>query len=83
MNANSPAFPRIQTSYAKPVGPDGHQLTEHLVTTGLTKREIFAAMAMQAYCSRDTDCAYYENASDAVKQADALIAELDRTEKRT
>jgi hypothetical protein len=44
---------------------------------GLTKREYFAAMAMQGFITTDVclidDCARY-----AVKAADALIAELNK-----
>jgi hypothetical protein len=43
---------------------------------GLTKREYFAAMAMQA--NADNDATPEEIAFDSVKLADALIAELNK-----
>jgi hypothetical protein len=53
---------------------DGFQL-------GLTKREYFAAMAMQAFASRaDSSGTYKAFAEDAVAQADALIKELNKQE---
>ena len=52
-------------------------------THGLTKRELFAAMAMQGYLSRPRDNEHIEDAEfDAlvsrwsVESADALLAEL-------
>jgi hypothetical protein len=46
--------------------------------SGLTKRELFAAMAMQGYCSQSVehDWTLEEVATDAVAQADALLAAL-------
>ena len=51
------------------------------VTHGLTKREYFAAMAMQGFVAAtrydsDSDIEYF--AQIAVKAADALIAELNK-----
>lgn len=48
-------------------------------TKGLTKRELFAAMAIQGLCSAEwTENTTFENlAVTAVKQADALLAALD------
>ncbi|HUD01349.1 MAG TPA: hypothetical protein VMR37_03420 [Rhabdochlamydiaceae bacterium] len=55
---------------------------------GLTKRELFAAIAMQALASIDCkvmacDAKYVPGtiASNAVKYADALIAELEKVKK--
>ena len=49
--------------------------------TGLTKREMFAMAAMQGLIASDTRGTLHEKrcAELAVKQADALLAELDRT----
>ena len=71
-NANTPAFPTSLFS-------------------GLTKRELFAAMAMQGLISggfyqaaiiaagnRCDDGEHEETSSDAVKLADALLAELEK-----
>ena len=44
---------------------------------GLTKREYFAGLAMQGMAS--SDLTYEDIAHDAVKMADALLAELDKT----
>lgn len=83
-HANAPAFPQLQSSLEKMGG-----ITEHLVTAGLTKREMIAAFAMQGI-----HAGYWANnelsgldptdfAVSAVQSADALIAELDRTEKKS
>ena len=60
-----------------------YNLIDDVVASGLTKRELFAAMAMQGLISNpdksyDSACA----ASDAVAFADALLAELAK-EKTT
>ena len=50
-------------------------------TYGLTKREYFAAMAMQGLlssCGQYKVTAYNEIASDCVLAADALIEELNK-----
>jgi len=48
------------------------------IYSGLSKREYFAAMAMQGLCSDAAIDATYEAYADmAVKSADALIAALD------
>jgi len=53
------------------------------MTTGLTKREHFAGLAMQGLLSNDKmiDAVNWEwIASNSVALADALIAELNRTQ---
>lgn len=56
-----------------------HGLVHNL---GLTKRELFAAMAMQGFCAvggawgSDTESAAAARARMAVENADALLAEL-------
>ena len=59
-------FPLTDYYDEKPVG----------ITSGLSKREYFAAMAMQGFLSGDTDrnVGYAECAAYSVRQADALIA---------
>lgn len=47
--------------------------------TGLTKREYFAGLAMQGMAM--SDLKFEDIAHDAVKIADALLAELEKTEK--
>lgn len=44
---------------------------------GLTKRELFAAMAMQGLLGQ-SGCVVWDVSEDAVKAADALIAELEK-----
>ena len=48
---------------------------------GLTKREYFAAMAMQGILACGPhDCNERGIAHDAIRQADALLAELESTQ---
>ena len=47
---------------------------------GLTKREYFAAMAMQGFCA-DSSYTVSNIAMTATKVADALIDELNKTEE--
>lgn len=63
--ANEPAFPNIQTPSLK----------------GLTKREYFAAMALQAIISNKDglDIKIERIVESAVDTADALIEELSKT----
>lgn len=70
-NSDQPAYPQcfpladMQSGMANP---------------GLTKRELFAAMAMQGICANG-DCrldGMALRAEKAVKQSDALLAELDK-----
>jgi hypothetical protein len=44
--------------------------------TGLTKRELFAAMAMQALMGLPVEMSHLVVARSAVEQADTLLAEL-------
>ncbi len=41
-------------------------------------RYVFAASAMQAYCTADPSHSYQQQANDAVLLADALLAELEK-----
>ena len=45
---------------------------------GLTKRELFAALALQGLCTRDLELFPGGRAYVAVKEADALIKELEK-----
>ena len=45
---------------------------------GLTKREHFAAMAMQGFCALDGASTPEQTAYVAVRYADALLAELEK-----
>jgi hypothetical protein len=66
--ANTPAYPHVEHN------DDG---TYWLTHQGLTKRELFAAMAMQGLLSDNSSLGYLEVARDAVKHADALIYKLE------
>ena len=63
-------FPLTDYYDEKPVG----------ITSGLSKREYFAAMAMQGFLSDDIDRDVAECAAYSVRQADALIAALNNPE---
>lgn len=55
-----------------------NQGDENGYTNGLTKREYLAAMAMQGICANSNHIGGYLGAAkEAVKQADALINELN------
>jgi hypothetical protein len=47
------------------------------IAWGLTKRELFAAMAMQGMLAHP-ECPTWNVSEDAVKAADALLAELEK-----
>jgi len=69
-NGNKTAFPS-----------DIHRYTDG----GLTKREYFAAMAMQAIASKenyDIDYDFIRTARKSIKLADALLKELDKKEEQ-
>jgi hypothetical protein len=53
--------------------------------TGLTKREYFAGLAMQAMASKenyDIDYDFIRTARKSIKLADALLKELDKKEEQ-
>lgn len=76
-NGNEPASPVAQVT-----SPNGD--IESHAHYGLTKRELFAAMAMQGLCANQHawEVPIEKVAEFSVQQADALLAELatDRTE---
>ena len=47
---------------------------------GLTKREYFAGLAMQAMAA--SDLTYEDIAHDSVKMADAILAELEKPKSK-
>lgn len=74
MSANDSAFP-TPSDYRS----DGALIV--YATPGLSKREYFAAMAMQGICGDGIPGSHHQpavTARDAVAQADALLAELDK-----
>jgi hypothetical protein len=81
MSKNDPAFPVTKTELF--YDRDAGQYYPHVGSEGgLTMREWFAGMAMQAYVSSDSwrkDADQEYTARCAVYMADELIAELERT----
>lgn len=77
-NANEPAYPAIET---RPAYDDDRNLYAATYSVGgLTKREYFAAMAMQGLCYQSPVSWSSRNiAAVAVQNADAILAELERT----
>lgn len=70
-NATDPAFPVEGRMYGEILGGQ--------LFHGMTKRELFAAMATQGFCA-NSDLTGWTNAKAAkmaVEQADALIYELE------
>jgi len=68
-NGTEPVYP------GQPLGASGEPIAEYYY--GLTKRELFAAMALQAVITNDHQNIGYETgAGHAVKYADALLKEL-------
>lgn len=71
-NSNSPAFP---------VHPETTPNFEEHEYGGLTKREYFAAMAMQGFCANPgaySDWGTLQIIEQAVKHADALLLYLQK-----
>lgn len=84
-NANEPAFASPGTPYFNqetgvPLDPCAGYGWMIEPRAGLTKRELFAAMAMQGMLASETEASNYGHigflAESAVKRADALLAEL-------
>ena len=65
----------METDKNEPIVP--HKEWANTPTYGLTKREYFAAKAMQGLCS-DHEYKISDIAASAVKIADALINELNK-----
>ena len=69
--ANEPAFSKVAFYH-----PDG---AIDLPNNGLTKREYFAAMAMQGLLAKFGSDYQVQITKDAIYWADALIEELNKT----
>jgi len=81
-NSDMPAMPAGEIDRTTPKGRDPRRNYTR-DANGLTKREHFAAMAMQGILSNPRwegkdDYLAYQVASSAVRYADALLAELER-----
>jgi len=68
-NGNLPAMPFTGHTESSVFGQ---------IPSGLTKREHFAAMAMQGLLSSETRAPVFDFAERSVQMADALLAVLDR-----
>ena len=83
-NSDMPAMPHPEEGYYT----NPKQGTGFNLFTGLTKREHFAAMAMQGILSAHREgniwpsatglCPFQQIAESAIKHTDALLAELDK-----
>ncbi len=77
-NANMPVSPMLNEHGC----PQHHSsvLLQEGQVTGLTKRELFAAMAMQGFLSNKGHATHFNPEDDAkycIRIADALLAELE------
>jgi hypothetical protein len=68
----------VKTNPDEPIHPVVRPISSLYHTTGLTKREYFAAMALQALVTKNNN-EYDYCVISAVKFADALIEELNKT----
>ena len=78
-NGNTPAFP-VEVDHYQDGSIRGRQTGTYAgLEIGLTKRELFAAMAMQGLiASGYTQETFGDLQFDAVRHADALLAELSK-----
>ncbi len=67
-----------KTDPNEPIAPTGDH-TGHTPSTGVTKREYFAAMAMQGFIISDLPLSEKEASERSVKMADDLIKALNGT----
>jgi hypothetical protein len=81
-NADQPAFPKIQTEGIKEGSDYSSTAYGNVYSTGgLTKREYFAGLAMQIYCTHPS---YYTTdkkhlAKAAIEIADELLNQLNQS----
>lgn len=69
------AFPEFSDIYQ-----DGNGLWSVFTKPGLTKRELFIAMMLQAIVARGSIETYRDALKEAVQAADALLVELEKRE---
>ena len=67
-----------ETKPNEPINPIDYS-NDNYVTRGLTKREYFAAMALQGMLAKYGSDYQVNNAKEAIYWADALIKELNKT----
>lgn len=81
-NADTPAMP-VRRADGRPMTlcnqDDADYIRDLQPAIGLTKREHFAAMALQACMARGGYRSWQALSADSVEIADALLAELERT----
>jgi len=79
-NAHLPAAPTLTCDHNAAMNGIGVSVTDY---AGLTKREMFAMAAMQGILTSETDDWRHKEenslAASAIKYADALLTELERT----
>lgn len=80
-NAEQPAYSnRIYPEFAEDF-KNGFAVTEGINPTGLTKRELIAAMALQGILAHSTNymaAAHSDAVKDAIKCADELLKMLEQ-----
>lgn len=78
-NPNDPAAPTNKSYTMNDPAAGDYTTRESPMYPGLTKREFFAAMAMQGFIARARDSETWRGvAESAIGLADALIAELSK-----
>lgn len=79
-NANASAFPLVETEHNKGSHSPDWFSVHSVPGTGLSKREYFAAMAMQGLRADQNGFDSEQIARIAVSDADALLAELAKAQ---
>jgi hypothetical protein len=80
--ADEPAFPQYEID-DEACENRVYKLQDKLMSPGLTKREYFAGLAMQglaAFGNGESYISLEKTPEEAVKMADALLAELEKKE---
>lgn len=83
-NANEPAMPAGE-KWRETIGGNTRVMSKSSLHAGLTKREMFAMHAMQAWITHHGSANNYgfsatDAAASAVQCADALLAELEKSD---
>ena len=82
ITGNEPAMARPYSHDERPSGGyEGDRPETFQAFNGLTIRQYYAGLAMQGIISRPNDLKALQELELAVKYADALIEELNKTEK--
>lgn len=78
LNANTPAAPSTEWRRSEA----GKAIIDSINHPGLSKRELFALECLKAIMFKMPINDYSMNAEKAVKQADLLLSELDKTNQK-